>query len=61
MPPYLREHQSVVDVEWVAFLQATKSVIAGVASTLTENSSESTSNMLDTGTFKLMYSLQRVI
>ena len=47
MPLYRREDQSVVDVEWVAFLQATKSVIAGVASTLTENSSESTSNMLD--------------
>ena len=47
MPLYRREGQSVVDVVWVAFLQATKSVIAGVVSTLMENSTESTSNVLD--------------
>ena len=47
MPLYRREGQSVVDVEWVAFLQSAKSVIAGMASTLTENSTENTSNRLD--------------
>jgi hypothetical protein len=47
MPLYRREGQSVVDVEWVAFLQAAKSVIAGVASILMENSTENTCNRLD--------------
>ena len=47
MPLYRRQGQSVVDVEWVAFLQAAKSVIAGVASTLTEYSTENTCNRLD--------------
>ncbi len=47
MPLYRREGQSIVDVEWVAFLQAAKSVTAGVASMLTENSTENTCNRLD--------------
>lgn len=47
MPLYRREGQRVVNVEWVAFLQAAKSVIAGVASTLTESSTENTFNRLD--------------